>query len=59
MKVIDLRSSKKTDIGSVNETSGDKSLLCITTAKGYRLVMDRYDMKRIADYYIKEVEDEI
>ncbi len=58
MKVIDLRDNEYWEIGNSMELLGDYSRLCITTDKGYRLIIDAYNMKRIADYYKQEGVDE-
>lgn len=51
MLIKDLRTDRDTELGNILEAEGDYSRLCITTDKGYRLVMDTYNMKIIADYY--------
>lgn len=51
MKVIDLRDDEYWELGDSTELCGDYSLLSITTDKGYRLIIDAYNMKQIADYY--------
>ena len=56
MKVIDLRDRELWEIGNSMELSGDSSILYMTTDKGYRLVMDAYNMKQIADRYYSKRE---
>lgn len=51
MKIKDIRTGKTTEIGDAQEITGDSSLLFMNTDKGYRLIMDAYNMKKIADYY--------
>ncbi len=50
MKVKDLRFNKDIELGDIIEITGDSSLGCFTTDKGYRLVMDAYNMERIMNY---------
>ncbi len=54
MKVIDLRDNEKWEIGNMIEMEGDGSLLCATTDKGYRLVIDTSNIKQIVDYYVSK-----
>ena len=57
MRLGDLRTQgrnealKTREIGNILELSGDKTFLSITTDRGYRLVLDSYNMKRIADFW--------
>ena len=51
IKVKDLRTEADTEIGNAIETSGDHSMLFINTDKGYRLIIDAHNMKKITDYY--------
>ncbi len=57
MKVIDLRDRETWEIGNSMELSGDSTILYMTTDKGYRLVMDAYNMKQIADHYYSKGEE--
>jgi len=50
-KFIDIRTNRKTEIGNINEVSGDRSLGFFGTDKGYRVILDAHNMKRIADHY--------
>ena len=52
MHIKDLRTDESTELGNIIEATGDYSLLCATTDKGYRIVIDRYNMKIISDFYI-------
>ena len=54
MKVKDLRFDKDTELGNIIEVTGDSSMGFFTTDKGYRLILDRYNLKMIADYCAKK-----
>ena len=51
MKLKDLRSGKDTEIGNIIEVAGDHSLGFFTTDKGYRVIMETYNMNKIATYF--------
>ncbi len=50
-KIVDLRSNIKKPIGNIIEATGDTTMGFFTTDKGYRLVLDGYNLKKISDYY--------
>ena len=54
MKVKDLRLDKDIELGNIIEVLGDSSMGCFNTDKGYRLIIDRYNLKKIADHYKKQ-----
>ena len=45
--VKDLRNDKATELGNIIEASGDSSLGYFTTEKGYRLVIEGYNLNQI------------
>lgn len=57
MKIKDLRSDRETQIGDTVEISGDSSVCFITTDKGYRLILDAFNMKKIADHYNSRIKE--
>ena len=54
MKVKDIRLDKDTELGNIIEATGDSSLGFFATDRGYRLILERYNLKMIADYCEKK-----
>ena len=50
MKIKDLRCNNDTELGNIIEASGDSSMIFCTTDKGYRLIMDKYNMNIISQH---------
>ncbi len=47
---IDLRTSKTIEFGNIKEVLGDDSLIFCTTDKGFRIIMDKHNIKQIKGY---------
>ena len=57
MKLIDLRGDNdNVELGDIIVSKGDSSMWFYTTDKGYRLILDGYNMEQLVDRYMKVME---